>query len=78
MLYFISKAGTEREWHVGQKIPAIVSDVVEVQADGDELKFILDNFYNIPALRPEAAPVQLWKGEFARFIYDNMPGSRGS
>lgn len=57
-------------WHVGEKFPTLVpSQVVSVRVDGDELDYILDNFSNIPFSQRR---VQIWRGEFARFIAENL------
>lgn len=40
-----------------------------VQADGDELRSLLNQFTHIPFSKFER--VQIWKGDFAQFIIDN-------
>lgn len=72
-LYFCTKSETGC-WYIGQTLsPAFVTmlkSVVEVQADGDELEFIKESFTNIPfSVRNHI----IWKGEFARFIAENLP-----
>lgn len=73
MLYFTSKDGREKEWHVGNPKPTMFSEVVEVQADGDELGFLISKIINLPHVLPGHKPVQVWRGDMARFIYDNLP-----
>lgn len=78
MLYVEYKTATGEkrtlEWHVGTKFSpdqvCLFSQVVLVQADGDELAYILDAFKSIPYHR--TARVQKWRGDFANFIADNM------
>jgi hypothetical protein len=45
------------------------ANCIEIQADGDELHLICKRFTNIPC---GPGPVVRWKGEIARFIYDNL------
>lgn len=42
----------------------------EVQADEHELEVLLAHFQNLPRCNNR---VQLWHGEFARFIVNNLP-----
>lgn len=63
------------EWHVGEAIPRDAAgdrfnDIVEVQADGDELNHIVHYFPNLPRA---LTPVVTWRQPWAQFIYDNMP-----
>ena len=68
----------ELEWKVGQKTPRdqIESSVYiySVYADGDELEYILANFNNLPhpTLGARDRRACVWRGDFARFIYDNL------
>lgn len=73
----------ETVWHVGEKLKlpvnVEVSDVLEVQADGDELLQII---FEVPAGLPIAyrsggstsiiKAVQLWYGAHAQFIVGNV------
>ena len=77
MLYFINERGVDKTWHVGSSKPKLehpgspyVGKCVEVQADGDELEYILALFRNRPV--KSAARILVWKGELAQFIYDNI------
>lgn len=63
------------DWHVGETAPKDVIDdesvqVLDIYADGEELEYIRDYFVGIPMKR--RAHGVLWRGEFARFIFDNM------
>jgi hypothetical protein len=76
MLYIIFDNGVstnELAWHVGQKIqlmtPAIQA-IVEVQADGDELKHIMGCMDNVPNNRFK--PTNRWFGDMAKFIAVNL------
>jgi len=56
-------------YHVGEEFPLSNGyDVIDIQADGDELGYILHNFKNIPS---GMNSVQIWRGDLARFIIDN-------
>lgn len=67
-------------WHTGQAAPKVVlkelfgehylAGVTEVQADGDELEYIMTHFTNIPHAVRNRSPS--WFGEMARFIVHNM------
>ena len=58
-------------WHVGEKyVFGIFADyVIEIQADGDELEYIKNNFTNIPYSNKR---VVNWKGDIAKFIVRNL------
>ena len=47
-----------------------MENVIEVQADCDELTYIEMNFGNIPIARKKR--VVKWTGDFAVFIYNNL------
>jgi hypothetical protein len=68
-----SLPGLQRfEWHVGEVFPRVTvfpRDFITIQADGDELQYILSTFQGIPKT---TARVVVWTGDFARFIYDNL------
>ena len=61
---------TKCQWHIGQKYPKLTEKVIELQADGDELEYILHNFQNIPYSN---ARVLTWYNDLAMFIANNMP-----
>ena len=77
----VSKLASEIQWHVGEKLPCDLSEkytTLEVQADGDELVYIVQHFHNLPiahicAHTKTLAAVQKWRGDFAAFIADNLP-----
>jgi hypothetical protein len=46
MLYVVSKKNgivREKQWHLGEKILVIPEDIIEIQADGHELEYVLAN-----------------------------------
>ena len=71
----------KKAWEIGDKKPVLngdllIPDVVlttkvdKIQADGKELDLIIVSFHNLPV-----APYnkfQVWCGDFAQFIYDNL------
>ena len=63
-------------WHTGCPVPPEYdgkAEVCKLQADGDELDFILYSFVNIP--HPvNSQKVVKWHGDMARFIVDNLRG----
>jgi hypothetical protein len=65
----------EYTWHVGEyNIKLTSSDLSRVscvQADGDELDYILRNFKNIPV--STNVTVVRWFGDVAKFIAANLP-----
>lgn len=68
MLFFITSQNKEHSWHVGNSCPSLIC-VREVQADCDELRYILQNFTGIPFHNGRTVK---WSGETARFIYDGI------
>lgn len=44
--------------------------VTEIEAGGSELKWILNNFHNIPTHK--TAKIQTWTGDLARFIFEHL------
>jgi hypothetical protein len=65
----------ELHWHIGETLPEPLNAhnkhlIVTVQADGDELFAIFNQFDNLPSARDKR--VQTWRGEFAQFIVDNL------
>jgi len=65
-----SEAPDTHVYRMGDDVPILQRDCIEVQADGDELAYLKNEFVNLPYNR--RASVQVWKGELAQFIYDNM------
>lgn len=68
MLYIVDKFRTEWPWHVNSSVPVRAQDVIEVQADGDELDYIrsrvtMNNDSNRRVIR--------WFGDDAKFIVAN-------
>lgn len=47
-----------------------VDDIVSIQADGDELEAIINQFANL--LYSKQARVQTFRGETAQFIYEHL------
>lgn len=77
MLYVNLGEPLVRTWHVGKPSPVNYKEipkVVEVQADGDELTFILNRFINLPAT---TSPVQRWFGDHAKMIASLVYSSSG-
>lgn len=77
MIYLVSPAGefgkneTVFNWHVGESLPYPRGvTITEVQADGDELEYIFNNFRGLPLSNKKR--VQTWRGDFAQFIADNL------
>lgn len=71
MMYLSDTNGKERVWHIGEARPGLLNDICEeVQADGDELEYIENNFSNIPYRK--GVSVLNWKGDIAQFIYDHI------
>ena len=79
-LYIIEEgtvSGMESQWHVGERNPLLqrdeviyVDDVIEVQADGDELRWILGLSYNL-GLPFRHGQVVRFFGDDAKFIVAN-------
>jgi hypothetical protein len=69
MLRFTESDGTDHRWTVGQPRP-LFGECTEVWANGEELVFIRNNFDNLPF--PAGAKQVVWRGDFARFIHDNL------
>lgn len=71
MLYIITPKGTH-DWHIGQKVSIPkeeLNQVIEVQADGDELEHIRYQFQNIPHAKVRVCN---WYGDIAKFIVNNL------
>jgi hypothetical protein len=82
MLIFVTSDGHEIGWHRGDKNPELFQPkdetlprrtIVEAQADGTELEYIIARFRGIPCVDPLYKKVQVWKGPYATFIFDNLP-----
>lgn len=69
----------EVEWYIGEKLkvyPSFFEEiksqyVSEIQADGDELEFLKENFVNLPY--PKNARVVIWHGDLAKTIFQSIP-----
>jgi hypothetical protein len=73
MLTFVNNdTGQTASWTVGQPRPSInTTGNFSCAADGGERKFIKDNFTGLP-FRLNSPTVTLWRGDYARFIADNL------
>jgi len=70
MMYIMEKHSEHfHTWSVGKSLPERI-DVDEVQADGDELNYIMKNFTNIPFHNSKL--VQSWTGDVAQFIVKHL------
>jgi hypothetical protein len=68
-LLVINKDGEEFVYHVDSKITNItIVDVVEVEADNDELERII-NYFNVPVVKGKK--VHRWYGPYAQHIAGN-------
>lgn len=73
MLVYILEDGGEKVWHVGGDPPARRHNDAKckfLQADGNELQFVLHNFKNIPNANHRR--VVAWTGDIADFIFKNI------
>ena len=77
MLYIIARDREEGNlqgyrWCVGtSKLVDSTTHIIEsVQASGEELEYVYENFVNIP--RHKSNDVVKWYGDFACFIVDNL------
>jgi len=68
VLYVLFEDGQEMQWHVGEP-KFSVNGVKEIQADGDELTWIVNYFAFIPSAK---CPVNVWPNPWATFIARNM------
>ena len=75
MIRFTFSNAKPETWYIGDRIatPWYVAKCIEVEATREELEVILNCFNNIPSVKPEIRDVQMWHGEFARFIWTNFP-----
>lgn len=75
MLIIVLSTGKEHNWHSGVQNPITfheVSNVIEVQADGDELTFLLRHTENLPITKQLGRYLsQRWFGDHAKFIVAN-------
>lgn len=72
MLFISTRSKPEGyEWNVGRPVPSVrVGEVVEIQADGDELSHIDSTFSGtLPVPKKSVAH---WYGDLARTIYLNL------
>lgn len=71
------------ERHIGSELPKLTNEeVIELQADCDELDYIVEHMQDIPlAWQRDTVngtkgkifkPVQRWFGDHAKFIYHNL------
>jgi len=74
-LYIILNSGKEVQWHVGETLRVMNTEnlVTEIQADGDELEYLKQNFENLPYSR--LARAQNWYGDMAKFIANAIPST---
>ena len=79
MLFIVYKEDKNSEiekhinWHVGEKInhPFLATkEVVSVQADCDELNYIICKFENLPY--PRMKRIVVWYGDLAKLIAHNL------
>ena len=73
MLYFVTDNGRAHSWHVGTLVTGKVDPqkVTEVQADGDELEFIVKLFavnFEITIPMVVTARILNWYGDIAKTI----------
>ena len=72
------------EWKLDQKSPTFiigsfnVLSNIKIEADGEELTYILDNITGIPKMSKRCDdPISItWRGESAMFIVDNLLASK--
>lgn len=73
-LFIATKSGNPpggRPYHVGTSYDwPMPNNVIDVQADGDELEYILRHFKGIP--RHNSKRVQTWFGDHAKFIVEHL------
>lgn len=71
MLYFVLRNDKSISWHIGEAKPNFeTEDIVEIQADCDELNYIFNNFRGIPFAFNKR--VVNWFGDVAKFIAHNL------
>jgi hypothetical protein len=78
MLYLIFSDDEQITWHVGERNPFNIAiqhprfnihNLLEVQADSDELRMILANFSKLPHTK---LAVQCWFGDLAKMIASSL------
>ena len=76
MLYLFTKDSPRKaiEWHVGSCtlsdiIPGGATEVIEISADGDELRLINQTIDGIPKAMQRMVT---WRGDWAVFIAENL------
>jgi predicted amidohydrolase len=67
MIYITKTDGKTYSYHIGQSLPD-GDEVIQIQADGDELDHIYNTFSNIPVARKR---VVNYFGDMAKFIVEN-------
>lgn len=75
MLSILLEDGNYRDWHVGYPNPVAyheVREVLEVQADGDELEHIETMFQRGKELPIPRRRVVRWFGDHAKLIVGNL------
>ena len=78
MLTIVTQNGTEFNWTLGEKSftdQIIMERIVEVRANGDELKFIVDQFVNVKYRKGINA--MSFFGDDAKAIAGNLPDTAG-
>lgn len=71
MLYIETSNKGIIHWHTGGSVPCIdISEVIEVQADGDELQYIQTHMPTLP--HANHIRVVNWYGDHAKFIAGNL------
>lgn len=65
------------DWKLDDESPILQEErkveVLSVVADGDELTYLKEHFTGIPFVNGKGDNSSLtWRGEFARFIFDNL------
>ena len=72
-LYIKEHPSYQHVWHVGEEAPkfavSYINDISWVQANGDELAAIMDQFGNLPR---SSNRVVTWYGDHAKFIVANL------
>ena len=79
MLYIVgteivgtTKRAVELGWHIGEPVPPLAGiDVTEIQADSDELVYLVSLFTNLPHACGKRYSVR-WFGDMAKFIAHNL------
>jgi hypothetical protein len=69
--------GEEFVWRIGRPLPLYfgykMTDIAEVKATDEELKYVLDRFRNIPYYRAETTAKEMtWRRDVAQFIYEHL------